>query len=78
MSDNKKINTLKCDNTSSYSAPKEIEGIRLYLNDDWKVLRSIYDLLVDEKAFCVNKSEWNEKIVEFVQPADLKVSFSSL
>ncbi|XP_023294865.2 cysteine sulfinic acid decarboxylase [Lucilia cuprina] len=68
------INTSKCGNTlgSSYVTPKEIEEIRLNLDDDWKVLRSIYDLLIDEKAFCCNNTEWNEKIVQFVQPADLK------
>ena len=65
-------------NTASYTAPKEIDSIRLNLKDDWNILRSICDVLADEKAFCVNKSDWNEKIVEFVQPADLKVSFPSL
>ncbi|TMW52631.1 hypothetical protein DOY81_002285 [Sarcophaga bullata] len=72
MSDSKKINTPKCGNTSSYTAPKEIDSISLCLKDDWNILRSICDVLADEKAFCVNKSDWNEKIVDFVQPADLK------
>lgn len=77
MSSGNRINTSKCGNTScTYVTPKEIEEIRLNLDDDWKVLRSIYDLLIDEKAFCCNNNDWNEKIVDFVQPAELKVSFS--
>lgn len=67
-------NTLKCGN--SLQTPKEVTEIRLNLENDWKVLRSVHQMLVDEKAFCANPNEWNEKIVHFVQPEELQVSDS--
>uniref|UniRef100_A0A1A9WSM0 Glutamate decarboxylase n=1 Tax=Glossina brevipalpis TaxID=37001 RepID=A0A1A9WSM0_9MUSC len=59
-----------------YNSPTDlinsVDSIRLKLTDDWKLLSSIYDLLVDEKAFCTASHEWNEKIVQFEQPKELK------
>ncbi|XP_013106315.1 cysteine sulfinic acid decarboxylase [Stomoxys calcitrans] len=57
---------------STPSVPKEVAEIRLNLANDWKVLRSVHQMLVDEKAFCANPDEWHEKIVNFVQPEELK------
>lgn len=67
------INTLKSAN-NSLQAPQEVAQIRLNLANDWKVLRSVHQMLVDEKAFCADPEEWNEKIVDFIQPEELKVS----
>lgn len=55
------------------TTPKEVSEIRLNLANDWKVLSSIHQMLVDEKAFCADPQEWHEKIVDFVQPDELKV-----
>ncbi|XP_058975350.1 cysteine sulfinic acid decarboxylase-like [Musca domestica] len=54
------------------TTPKEVSEIRLNLANDWKVLSSIHQMLVDEKAFCADPQEWHEKIVDFVQPDELK------
>lgn len=67
------INTSKSAN-NSLQPPQEVAQIRLNLANDWKVLRSVHQMLVDEKAFCANPEEWNEKIVDFIQPEELKVS----
>lgn len=50
-----------------------VDSIRFNLTNDWNILSSIYDLLVDEKAFCVASQEWSEKIVLFEQPKELEV-----
>ncbi|XP_055907978.1 acidic amino acid decarboxylase GADL1 [Eupeodes corollae] len=47
-----------------------VEKIRQGLPADWEVLRTVYELLRNANVFCVNDN--NEKIVEFVQPAELK------
>ncbi|XP_037951105.1 acidic amino acid decarboxylase GADL1-like [Teleopsis dalmanni] len=49
-----------------------VDEIRCKLTIDWKVLGSIYDLLCNEKAFCVSEADRGEKIVNFVQPEELK------
>ncbi|KAL9908822.1 cysteine sulfinic acid decarboxylase [Glossina fuscipes fuscipes] len=53
-------------------AANSVDSIRFNLTNDWNILSSIYDLLVDEKAFCVASQEWSEKIVLFEQPKELE------
>lgn len=56
------------DNDNSYKL------IRQQLDDDWKILSAIPDLLISENAFCTKEGDWSkEKIVDFVQPEQLKV-----
>lgn len=50
-----------------------VESIRQKINEDWKVLQSVYDLLNNGKVFCASESEVKEKILDFVQPDELKV-----
>lgn len=56
-----------------------IQQIRQHLVDDWKILNSIPDLLIRANAFCAQEHNWSEqKIVDFVQPEELKVQQNSL
>lgn len=48
----------------------KVEEIRQRLPADWEALRRVYELLQSSNVFCVNDND--EKIVEFVQPAELK------
>lgn len=59
---------------TTQNAVDEIDKIRLNLADDWKVLRSVYDLLHNGKAFCVSDGDRDAvKIVDFKQPNEMKV-----
>ncbi|XP_036326244.1 cysteine sulfinic acid decarboxylase-like [Rhagoletis pomonella] len=59
--------------TITKTTADEIDKIRLNLADDWKVLRVVYDLLHNEKAFCVSEADRDAvKIVHFMQPDELR------
>lgn len=59
---------------TTQKAVDEIDKIRLNLADDWKVLGTVYQLLNNEKAFCVTDDDRDAvKIVDFKQPDEMKV-----
>ncbi|XP_030385649.1 cysteine sulfinic acid decarboxylase [Scaptodrosophila lebanonensis] len=58
---------------SSSAAALTANRVREQLPDDWKILRDVHELLQKQNAFCVSPQQWGEqKIVEFVQPSELK------
>nr|XP_014089267.1 cysteine sulfinic acid decarboxylase [Bactrocera oleae] len=58
---------------TTQKAVDEIDKIRLNLADDWKVLGTVYQLLNNEKAFCVTDDDRDAvKIVDFKQPDEMK------
>lgn len=58
------------DNASSI-----VDGVREKLMNDWKILQHVFKLVEKEDTFCADPELWREqKIVDFMQPDELKVS----
>lgn len=73
MSPSKPLTTMTSLLASTEASTSRVEQIRRNIDDDWQVLKSIYDLLLNGKAFGLNAEEMsNDKILHFVQPHELR------
>lgn len=51
-----------------------VDGVRNRLMNDWKILENVFKLVQQKDTFCADPKQWNEqKIVDFMQPSELKV-----
>lgn len=51
-----------------------VDGVRDRLMNDWKILENVFKLVQQKETFCADPKQWNEeKIVDFMQPNELKV-----
>lgn len=51
-----------------------VDGVRDRLMNDWKILENVFKLVQQKDTFCADPKQWNEqKIVDFMQPSELKV-----
>lgn len=52
-----------------------VDGVRMRLMDDWKILQHVFKLVQREETLCADPQQWQQqKIVDFMQPDELKVS----
>lgn len=52
-----------------------VDGVRMRLMDDWRILQNVFKLVQREETICADPQQWQQqKIVDFMQPDELKVS----
>ncbi|EDW18723.1 cysteine sulfinic acid decarboxylase [Drosophila mojavensis] len=50
-----------------------VDGVRMRLMDDWRILQNVFKLVQREETICADPQQWQQqKIVDFMQPDELK------
>lgn len=62
-------------NGTSDTSRSIVDGVRKRLMDDWQILQHVFNLVQQKETLCADPELWqHQKIVDFKQPNELKVS----